>query len=1014
VFNYSIQRESNGQWIVVDTESGKTVGTGSSPNQAISGSLRNPLFSNDSATASAASDSIDRLKSQALRQGYDLDTGQSVSPEITRSNTAQESVDSTQQVQKSEVTSSSTTTTNHAVPTPAAGAQNQIPRDSQSAENIAKGNNVSETGAQLPPGTNANTSNNITNESGRTSVRPSGEDSGSNTTTTQVSEQKQEKGSTGQTIGQILGENPLDQLADYSYAFTLAAIKPDVYNKIVKLKDYTYRPEHVVLATGSRNNDQISRDKNFTKDFFLTDLKFDTIVGLNSRTKGSNVINLTFKIIEPMGVSFFDRLYTMATELGARNYIELPYMLIIEFRGNTDDGLPVTLNQHTKYIPIKLINAKFKVTSAGSTYDITAIPYNHIAYQATEHGSTPVNLQVTAKTVADFFANNTNTSKLTEDLVNSQREAETRVSVLSSTAATDIDLGVTSAEDRRRAINEVQTNFKKKVFNASSYTQALNAFQQRLKFLKQVEEPDVYTFTIDEDIAKTLIVDPKLIPTNRLAFSSNSSNRQEGGAATETPKQGIFSINAGTSIVNVINMILRNSDYIKNQLTEKSQKISNKEDGVEIANAEEKPINWFKIIPSVTLEKFDPKRNTYSKVINFNIVKHIIYNTKSPLAPKSLPTRWLQEYQYIFTGKNRHIIDLDIDFNVLFFTMATADRQKWNLWNSAAGAPTDRDESKGYSPSDTFMPIKTIPVSSNIPLQIGSVDSDTAKGIAASDFYNTVLSSSRGDMINVRLTIIGDPRYIKQDDIFYNPQNSENLKTEILSKNNSIIFDYEERYVRLIFNTPVDYDSTTGLLETNGKYVTSRFSGLYRIIRVENSFSRGKFDQTLDLIKIFNEKNDFPVENQSPTETARREETPRSSVAPENQSAAETARLGRTGFVGNTMPGKNSIIPSPAAIIQPPAIPSLQTFASVPRNFSDPFSDPNTNYNETPALSGVTDQDRLEALRIQNQSNNPDAISAEQVASNRRLNQRLTSAFGIPEGATVDAPSQEDSYSTGG
>lgn len=889
---------------------------------------------------------------------------------LTRSNTVTDSVTGNTQISIQQVSDTTvSTSTNHAVATSLNGAQDRIPTDSQSARNIAKGNDsVATTGTAAitdpfttEPGYEASvTSSNNTSastDSGITAKTPSSEDSGTSTTTGQVSQRSQTNQINGQQVGKLLQDNPLDALADYTYNFTLTAIRPDIFNKIVRDKNYVYKKEHVILATGSRNNNEMPRDKNFLKDFFLTDLKFDTIVGLNSRTKGSNVISLSFKIIEPMGVSFFDRLYTMASEIGIKNYIEIPYMLIIEFKGNDDEGRPVTLNQHTKYIPIKLINAKFKVTASGSTYDVTAVPFNHVAYQATEHGSTPVNLQVTAKTVGEFFANSNNIDELAKEIVNDQRELardiERRRAVVNNFGFEAVD-----SEDVKKGINRRIEESRKKFYNAASYTQAVNAFQQRLRILKQVEEPDVYTFTIDEDIAKTSIVDPKLLPANRVAFSSNASNKQQGNDS-ETSKQGVFAVTAGTSTVNVINMILRNSDYIKNQLTEKSQKLANSTDGVEIANAEEKPINWYKIIPTVTLEKYDNKRNTYSKVINYTIVKHIIYNTKSPLAPKSLPTKWLQEYQYIFTGKNKHIIDLDIDFNVLFFTMATADRSKWASWNSAAGIPKDRDESKGFAPSETFTPIKTLPVSSNLPLVVSSVDSDSAKGIAASDFYNTVLSSSRGDMVNVRLTIIGDPRYIKQDDIFWNPLNSPEQRTEILSKNSSVIFDYEERYVRLIFNTPVDYDSETGLLETNGKYVTSRFSGLYRIIRIENNFSRGKFDQVLELIKVFNDKEDFAKmlneKNNRPQPV-------------ENQSAAETARLGRTGFIGENQPVTPPITQSPLAVTETSTNPKLQDFANAPTNFSDPASDPNTNFNETPS-SGISDQEKLEALRKYNEEN---------------------------------------------
>jgi len=46
---------------------------------------------------------------------------------------------------------------------------------------------------------------------------------------------------------------------------------------------------------------------------------------------------------------------------------------------------------------------------------------------------------------------------------------------------------------------------------------------------------------------------------------------------------------------------------------------------------------------------------------------------------------------------------------------------------------------------------------------------------------------------------------------------------------------------------------------------------------------------------------------------------------------------------------------------------------------------------------GVTDRDIAEAQRIQRESGDESAITAEQVASNRRLNSALTGVFGVPK-----------------
>jgi len=259
----------------------------------------------------------------------------------------------------------------------------------------------------------------------------------------------------------------------------------------------------------------------------------------------------------------------------------------------------------------------------------------------------------------------------------------------------------------------------------------------------------------------------------------------------------------------------------------------------------------------------------------------------------------------------------------------------------------------------------------NMSDQIGSYDTDTAKGIAVSELYNSLYSSQRGDMINVRLKIVGDPRYIKQDELFFNPVNAPKLGKELVSKNNSVIFDYEERYVNLIFFTPIDYDSETGLLAKDSKFLTSKFSGLYRILRVENTFQRGKFEQTLDLVRLFDQESDASKTERRAAETLagveagiagiapnnKREET---GVAPDtNQSAAETARLSRQLPVGDT---------STLSVPNTPAVAAALT-NTTPPTATDLASDPNTNYNETPS-SGISDQEKLEALRKYNEENN--------------------------------------------
>ena len=124
-----------------------------------------------------------------------------------------------------------------------------------------------------------------------------------------------------------------------------------------------------------------------------------------------------------------------------------------------------------------------------------------------------------------------------------------------------------------------------------------------------------------------------------------------------------------------------------------------------------------------------------------------------------------------------------------------------------------------------------------------------AFGTGSGDLQRDLTSTSRGDMINIQLKIIGDPQLIKQDDLFY----AQNIRppTSQFTPNNSLYYDGGELYVNIIFQSPIDYDESTGLAIPNlGNYTYNLFNGIYKIITVENNFRQGKFEQTLNLIRL--------------------------------------------------------------------------------------------------------------------------------------------------------------------
>jgi hypothetical protein len=657
--------------------------------------------------------------------------------------------------------------------------------------------------------------------------------------------------------------NSLSSYASSTYILTLRALTPADYNRLAEdplASDSTQshkplRPK-VIIASAGRKSQDLPRNIHFTEDFYFENLKFTTVVGMNARSRAANVIELSFRIVEPYGFTFHNRLVKLAEDTGIQSIVEQPYLLTIDFFGWGDDGSWSQQQDQTKNIPIKITAMKAKVSQRGGEYDCQAIPYNHAAFQDT-NVTTPVNLGVNADTVYKFFDDAVSTNLAAEQ---DQRESEVKeADKAASTGAYRTPEG--KAEAEKNAQNKAAK--LKSPYYVSTFAGAINDWFRDLVKKGNCQHPMKISFDIDKPIGDSKIVFPKKNnPKNTPMANPQDPAQAKELARTNAGQKGsgpvniteeTFPIPAGTNIIEVINMVVRNSDYIRSQLTDPSQE---KYDPQTIADQQAKPLNWFRVIPTVKLINFDYKTNKWAKAITFHVKQFTFYNQRNPYAPKGQPEGWVKEYNYIYTGKNKDVIDFDIDFDMLFYTALTAQKAKMESLSGAAEA----DESKLASAMPTANTKTGSPVVYNfVPGDIhstslgdGNRDSQT---ITATDVVKNIYSSARGDMINIKMKIIGDPELIKQDDVFYNPSNAGyDEDRNQFTQNQSIKFDRGEVHAKITFNTPVDIDEATGgIAYFAGDKVQSTFSGLYKFTTVENEFQRGEFTQTLSLIRLPNQ-----------------------------------------------------------------------------------------------------------------------------------------------------------------
>lgn len=672
--------------------------------------------------------------------------------------------------------------------------------------------------------------------------------------------------------------NPLHQYATYTYSIALYILSREDINELTtnpsQWTPSSGRVKTCLIASGGKNSGQYARNDNFVDDFYFSELKMTTVIGLNNRSKASNAIDISFTVVEPYGMSLLDRIIAASTQVKAPNFKSMPYLLEVDFYGSTDAAVFNKLGSQRKRIPIQIIELKIKAGTKGSEYQIKAIPWNHQALSQSA-ASVPINLEVKASTVGEFFYNN-----VADQLAVSKQDAEKMAasSALQRKESTDKEAKKTDASGRLvndpRRLDKVEQDpsaraptdeeavtargVVNRAFAVSSFCGGINAWYTDLLLKKLRGTKDQIRFNIHDDIAKTKIVVPATKDITRSAVRDDKPADAAKAAAKDANRvftdAAAFPISAGTSVTQVIDMVMRNSSYITDQIKDPANMTPQ-----DLAEREGKKLNWYKVIPTIELGPYDYALNKFSTTTTYHIMPYTVYDSKHPNGPSSAPKGSIKQYYYSYTGKNTDILDFQIDFDTLYYTAVTAGAAKWQA-EAIQQAAQQKDEAARVAalsaPAAADLVNRQLRLVSSQPQSTGAGGTQNGtKPILAADIQKGLYSSSRGDMLNLKLKIVGDPELIKQDDIYTNPAQEDYLdkiKTlEAMTDTGSVPMDTGEVMAHVEFRTIVDMNPLTGLPLENPTYAkNSVFTGLYKILTVDNVFSGGKFEQVIDLIRV--------------------------------------------------------------------------------------------------------------------------------------------------------------------
>ena len=684
----------------------------------------------------------------------------------------------------------------------------------------------------------------------------------------------------------LVTPNPLHQYASYTYSLALHILSAADFNDMAADPLSTnWKPSATLIASGGKYSEDpesgFVRDSNFQDDFYFDHLKIGTVIGSSQGNQGTNSIDINFTILEPYGITLLDRLIDACVDprVQGQNYLEVPYLLQIDFNGYDDDGIATQLTGQRKYIPIKLISMSIKAGIKGTEYQITATPYAHKGFQESVT-ATPANFEITASTLEEYFRSDTATDDT--NAVNKEYQRQETEKAKADAEAKNQNQGSTArTQDKAQSSNDANSTQSNPSVQVRSYVAAYNAWQNKTVENKSATSCNQIEVIFDEKIkAKQAIVfekeeSIKKVPTVNPKNTKSRANAERANAGINTSQPDFKatkrSVAQGDNIISVINNAMMGSEYIRSQIIDPTVGAQ------ENADKYNKNVDWWKVIPSVKLTTFDKVNNTWSMKVTYNVVSYTVYNRSHPNIGKSLPLSWCKEYSYIYTGQNDDILDFSLEFDTTFYTAVMVDRAAKTATEQTASVEVseyntlDSDTQKrlaisGLVGQSAITPVRTAPVAAQLTSTATGDATKSAAQAAAASVTDHINKGQSADMLSVRLKIVGDPQFIKQDEIFISPTariyrnvgSGESYGTApyVNGEDGSITMDGSEIHVRVAWKTPVDIDDDTGGLREDSRYKLSAFTGIYNVIQVESIFQGGKFEQTLELIRLQDQDQD--------------------------------------------------------------------------------------------------------------------------------------------------------------
>ena len=550
------------------------------------------------------------------------------------------------------------------------------------------------------------------------------------------------------------------------------------------------------------------------RDIYFKSVNMNAIPGLNEQRRLTGVTQIKMELIEPAGISLLEKVRGAAFNNGYLDHLDAPFLLTMNFTGfdelgNTiSDKVKGSLNRR---IPIKLIDMDMSITSAGTSYTLSAIPISEGAF--TNRYNYP-------RTTGKLSLTNNNTLggvvKELEKALNKQNEDER-------------DAGL-------------------------------------------IEHPDVYEISINEKLRPEVTINIFSIDEAGMFVTQGTGPRN----------QDYLRFNQNNAVIKILEEIMKgHPDFTDDKFEEFKTKNTGDQNPVskftpaydfDEAPTESFYYDYFRIKSSVVpTPKFDKIRNKNVKKIIYTIEPYKVHAMSLAIPGASTGQAFKnfvhKKYNYIFTGENTDILDLDIKYRVAYFQSRLKDVDSSESRKINIVSPDNISKATGGSTARGQGSDGNLHLSSEVSGVKSATAGKTGGTAPVLDAFLDSLTHPLADMVVVRMTILGDPAYLGQSQFVpATPQTSgDGTHTDTNmdyfhgssdkvwnSKLHCFNADLAEPVVLLKFRMPTDINDQTGVYEMRSDQ-SAEFSGLYRVVQVEHSFDSGRYTNVLTMTRFNNQ-----------------------------------------------------------------------------------------------------------------------------------------------------------------